>query len=470
MLFNSLAFLVFFVLVVALYRLLPHRAQNRWLLAASYFFYGAWDWRFLGLILASTVIDYVVGLALQRSRDPRRRKQLVTVSVVANLTLLGIFKYVGFFSESLADLLALFGIELSPFTASVVLPVGISFYTFQTLSYTIDIYRGRLEPTRDFLDFALFVAFFPQLVAGPIERAVNLLPQISRPRRVGWDQVQSGAWLILWGLYKKVVIADNLYPLVQKVYDAQADPTGPEVLMASYGFALFAYCDFSGYSDIARGTARVLGFDVMLNFNLPYFTTSLRDFWRRWHISLSTWLRDYLYIPLGGNRRRALFNVWLTMVLCGLWHGAGWNYVLFGAYHGSILVLYRLATPWRERWLTFESERAQRLWHVAAVFITFHVVTLGWPIFDGGTISRTGELWHILFTSFEPGAAPAWCGRFLFLTLPLFAMNAVQLRTGDLEPVQRFPMWVRSLVYAGLVVAIVFLGEDLGEDFLYFQF
>ena len=470
MLFNSLAFILFFLVVVAVYRLLPHRAQNRWLLVTSYFFYGAWDWRFLGLIFASTLIDYAVGLALHQSHDRRRRKQLVTVSIVANLSLLGIFKYAGFFSESLNDLFALFGFELSAFTMTVVLPVGISFYTFQTLSYTIDIYRGRLEPTRDFLDFALFVAFFPQLVAGPIERAVNLLPQISKPRTAGWDAIQSGTWLVLWGLYKKVVIADNLYPLVQTVFAEGATPTGPEVWMASYAFGLFAYCDFSGYSDIARGTARILGFDLTLNFNLCYYTTSLRDFWNRWHISLSTWLRDYLYIPLGGNRRRGLFNLWLTMVLCGLWHGAGWNYVLFGVYHGSIMVLYRLAAPWRKRFLTFQSPLGQRIWHVAAVLITFHVVTLAWPIFDGGTIGRTGQLWHQMFTNFELGDAAIWARTFLFLTTPLFVMNAVQLKTGDLEPMQRFPMTVRALVYAFLLASIVILGEDLGEDFLYFQF
>jgi D-alanyl-lipoteichoic acid acyltransferase DltB (MBOAT superfamily) len=470
MLFNSLAFFVFFAIVFCVYRLLPHKAQNRWLLAASYFFYGAWDWRFLGLILLSTVIDYVVGLALHRTDDARRRRLLVTASVVSNLTLLGIFKYAGFFAEGLHDLLSLFGVELAPFTLHVVLPVGISFYTFQTLSYTIDIYRREMEPTRDFLDFALFVAFFPQLVAGPIERAINLVPQVAKPRTADWEQVQSGAWLVLWGLYKKVVIADNLYPLVKTVFAEGATPTGPEVWMASYAFGLFAYCDFSGYSNIARGTARMLGFELMLNFNLPYYTTSLRDFWNHWHISLSTWLRDYLYIPLGGNRQRGLLNLWLTMVLCGLWHGAGWNYVMFGVYHGSIMVLYRVVKPWRDRWLVFESPTARRAWHVLAVLITFHTVTLAWPIFDGGTIGRTGELWTAIFTDFRLGDSLVWVKNFLFLTTPLFVMNAVQIKLGDLEPMQRFPLIVRVLVYAFLLASIVILGEDFGEDFLYFQF
>ncbi|MDJ0852489.1 MAG: MBOAT family O-acyltransferase [Myxococcota bacterium] len=470
MLFNSIAFFVFLAIVYAAYRALPRRGQNRWLLAASYFFYGAWDWRFLGLILLSTVIDYGIGLGLQKSRDPRRRKLLVTISVVANLTLLGVFKYAGFFTESLADLVGLFGFELSPFTRTVVLPVGISFYTFQTLSYTIDVYRGRLEPTRDFLDFALFVAFFPQLVAGPIERAVNLLPQIQRERTVTWEKVNSGSWLIFWGIFKKAVIADHCLPLTHAVFAPGATPTGPEVLLASYAFGLYAYCDFSGYSDIARGTARLLGFELMLNFNLPYYAESLRDFWRRWHISLSSWLRDYLYIPLGGNRRRRYFNLWITMVLCGLWHGAGWNYVMFGVYHGSILCLLAATTALRERLFGFRSPAARRLWQVASVVITFHVVTLSWPIFEAGTLRRSGELLHILFTNFEPGLAPQWIPTFLLLCTPMFLIQAVQLGTGDLEPLHRFRVPVRAAVYFVLMVAIVLLGEDFGDDFFYFQF
>ncbi len=470
MLFNSLSFFVFLGIVWTLYLLLPHRAQNRWLLAASYFFYGAWDWRFLGLILASTAIDYVIGLALARSADPHRRKLLVTTSIVANLALLGAFKYAGFFAESLAQLFALFGVEAHPFTLSVILPVGISFYTFQTLSYTIDIYRGRMQPTRDFLDFALFVAFFPQLVAGPIERASHLLPQIQSPRQITWEKVSGGSWLILWGVFKKVVIADNVWPLVEVVFAEGASPTGPEVLMASYAFGVFGYCDFSGYSDIARGLGRLLGFDIMLNFNLPYYTESLRDFWRRWHISLSSWLRDYLYIPLGGNRRHVYLNLWLTMVLCGLWHGAGWNYVLFGVYHGTLLCLYRATTPWRTRLFSFRTPAAQRAWRIVSIVITFHVVTLAWSIFEPDSIQRTGQLWFTLATNFEAGLALDWVRPFLLLCAPLLVINAIQLATGDLEPLHRFPLPVRSLVYALLLGLIIVFGEDLGEEFLYFQF
>jgi D-alanyl-lipoteichoic acid acyltransferase DltB (MBOAT superfamily) len=471
MLFNSLAFFVFLALVYAVYRLLPHRAQNRWLLATSYFFYGAWDWRFLGLILLSTALDYVVALAIAAREDPRARKLLLGVSVVANLSLLGVFKYAGFFSESLAQLAALFGFELSPFTRTVVLPVGISFYTFQTISYTVDVYRRRLEPTRDFLDFALFVAFFPQLVAGPIERAVNLLPQVQAPRTLTWEKTRSGAWLILWGLFKKAVVADHCLPLTHAVFADGAEPTGMEVLFASYAFGLYAYGDFSGYSDIARGLSRLLGFELMLNFHLPYYTESLRDFWRRWHISLSSWLRDYLYVPLGGNRAHPYRNLWLTMVLCGLWHGAGWNYVMFGVYHGTLLCLYRASHDLRQRLFSFQHPLARRLWTVASVVVTFHVVTLSWPVFEAGSLTRTGELFALLATDlFSPGLVPRWIPTFLVLCTPLFLIQALQLRTRELEPLHRFPAPLRALVYLAVFLYLVLLGEDFGDDFFYFQF
>ena len=273
MLFNSLAFFAFLAVVYPVYRWLSWRGQNRWLLAASYFFYGAWDWRFLGLIFVSTLLDYVVALALAASRDPRRRRQLVSVSIVGNLGLLGVFKYADFFADSLVELAGVFGLTLSPLTLHVILPVGISFYTFQTLSYTIDVYRGRLEPCRDFFDFALFVAFFPQLVAGPIERARHLLPQMSRVLPITRWHVHTGAWLLCWGMFKKAVLADNAALVCDSVFGAFEGRTPPEgaglcAWLGVYAFAVQIYCDFSAYSDIARGTARMMGFDLMLNFDL----------------------------------------------------------------------------------------------------------------------------------------------------------------------------------------------------------
>ena len=469
MLFNSLEFAAFFAICFSLYLVLPHRAQNRLLLVASYIFYGAWDWRFLGLILASTIIDYAVGLRLGASSDPHRRRQLVSVSIVANLALLGFFKYAGFFADSLAALASGFGVELSPFTLQVILPVGISFYTFQTLSYSIDIYRGQMEPTRRFFDFALFVAFFPQLVAGPIERARSLLPQVLSPRQITWEKFGSGSWLVFWGIFKKVVIADNLAPLVNAVFADGAEPTGVEVLVACYAFSIEAYCDFSGYSDVARGLARMLGFELMLNFRLPYFTTSTADFWRRWHISLSTWLRDYLYIPLGGNRGNVDRNLFITMVVCGIWHGAGWNYALFGVYHGVLLVLHRHLSPWLGR-IAPSGRAARGAWLSVRVLICFQLVNLGWPIFRAESFSQAVALYKALLGPFDPGLAGEWLLPMALLTAPLVLVQIVQLLTGDLERIPRWPVAVRVLIYVAMGLALLLVGEDVGEQYFYFQF
>ncbi len=335
MLFNSGVFLQFFAAFLLLYWLLRGNLQARNLLivAASYLFYGWWDWRFLGLLAFSSLFDYGVGLGLDRVATPGKRKALLVASVVCNLTILGFFKYYDFFVESGVRLLADLHVPFQPSLLHVILPVGISFYTFQSMSYALDVYRRTVPPTRNLLQFLAFVCFFPQLVAGPISRASHLLPQFGQTRRITGEMIEEGVWLMLWGMFKKVVLADNFAPLADLVFQGSSF-TGPMVLLGTLAFGLQIYCDFSGYSDIARGAARVLGFDIIFNFNLPYAATSLREFWRRWHISLSTWLRDYLYISLGGNRRgaaRTYANLLLTMLLGGLWHGAAWNYVLWGA-------------------------------------------------------------------------------------------------------------------------------------------
>ena len=376
MAFNSLQFLGFFLLVWVLVGGLAHHRVLRWLfgahwrrgqsiavrnailLVASYVFYGAWDVRFLSLIILSTAVDYVVGREIFLSDDPVRKKRLLLVSLVTNLGLLGVFKYYDFFARSLAELLTTLGISYQPPLLQILLPVGISFYTFQTLSYTIDIYRGQLRPARSWLGFATFVAFFPQLVAGPIERARDLVPQFARPRPITWRRVEWGFHLIGAGLFKKVVIADNVALVADAVFALQ-NPTGLQSLMGVYAFAVQIYCDFSGYTDIARGTASCLGFDLSKNFNLPYFAHTPSDFWRRWHISLSSWLRDYLYISLGGNRggeKKTYRNLMLTMLLGGLWHGAAWTFVAGGRFTGwccvSIASLRRpfaLGSPKRGR-------------------------------------------------------------------------------------------------------------------------
>jgi len=345
MLFNSGVFLKFFAGFLLLYWLVRNhlRARNILIVVASYLFYGWWDYRFLGLILFSSLLDYFVGLGIARQNDARRRKLWLTASIAANLGILGFFKYFDFFVTSFGTLLQKIGVPFQTSTLGIILPVGISFYTFQAMSYTIDVYRGNIPACRNVINFLAFVSFFPQLVAGPIERASHLLPQFERTLSITRPMLEEGIWLIIWGMFKKVVIADNLDALVRMAFQ-NPSYSGPVVVLGTIAFGFQIYCDFSGYSDIARGTARVLGFDIMVNFNLPYFASNIREFWQRWHISLSTWLRDYLYISLGGNRRgeiRTYVNLFLTMLLGGLWHGAAWNFVLWGAWHGAGLVVYR---------------------------------------------------------------------------------------------------------------------------------
>ena len=344
MLFNSDTFLWFLLAFALLYFVTRQNLSRRnWLiLVASYYFYGCWDWRFLFLLLGSSLIDFYVGLAIRKNAEAKIQKRLVTLSLGANLGALGIFKYFDFFSESLQTILTTLGMEVSTPTLEVILPVGISFYTFQSLSYTLDIYRKKLEPTNNLTAFLAYIAFFPQLVAGPIERASNLLPQFLTTRKVTQQSMEMGIWLIIWGLFKKVVLADNFGALSDMVYEDQG-AEGAIVYFGTIAFGFQIYCDFSGYSDVARGLAYMMGFNLMVNFNLPYFATSPSDFWRRWHISLSTWFRDYLYIPLGGNRGGSsamMRNLLITMLLAGLWHGAGWNFVLWGLWHGMMLCLF----------------------------------------------------------------------------------------------------------------------------------
>ena len=342
MLFHSFAYFTFFPCVVALYFAIPPRHRWALLLAASYYFYAAWKPEYLLLIVASTLVDYLVGLGLGRHREPRVRRWLLAASLILNLGLLGVFKYADFFGQSLAGLARALGGGRNIPALNLLLPVGISFYTFQTLSYTIDVYRGEREPERHLGRFALYVSFFPQLVAGPIERSTHLLPELRAARPFDLDRVLSGLLLFAWGLFKKLVIADRAAAFVDAVY---ADPErfqGPTIIVATYLFAFQIYADFSGYSDMAVGSARVMGIELMENFDRPYAARSITDFWRRWHISLSTWFRDYLYIPLGGNRvvpRRRLFNVLVVFVLSGLWHGASWTFVAWKAYHSVLFAL-----------------------------------------------------------------------------------------------------------------------------------
>ena len=474
--FATVEFGVFFAVVLSVYFLLNHRWQNRFLLVASYVFYGWWDWRFLGLLLLSSVVDYGCALLVDRARHPdlpaARRKLVLAASIVTNLTILGFFKYFGFFADSLAALAGDVGLELHLPTWKIILPVGISFYTFQSMSYTIDVYRGRLRATLSLPDLMLYVSLFTQLVAGPIERGAHLLPQILNPRRTTPEGFSSGAQLAFVGLFKKLVIADNMAVLVNSVYQS-ADPSGAAVLLGTYAFALQIYCDFSGYTDIARGTARMLGFDICLNFRLPYLAANPNDFWQRWHISLSSWLRDYLYIPLGGNRRgrwMTLRNLMITMLLGGLWHGASWHFVAWGAYHGFLLIVYRLrGSARRARELTFETCRGVGFW--LSVLLFFHLTCFGWLLFRVTDLAHAGRLLAAM------GSGTFWepvCGPMLLLVaaagLPLAAFQIYQYYRRSAEPWVTWPWWIRAGFYLILFYGIVLLGAPGNNEFIYFQF
>ena len=470
MVFNSLVFLVFFMVVYGLYRALPHRGQNILLLVASYFFYGWWDWRFLTLILISTTVDFLAGRFIGRTRvgDPRR-KVVLLASITTDLGILGFFKYFNFFAENLLLLLQKTGFSPSIHLLHIILPVGISFYTFQAMSYTLDIYRGQLKPARSFWDFATFVAFFPQLVAGPIERASHLLPQIENPRTVTWTGIQSGTWLIFWGLFKKCVIADNLAVIVEGVFGSAA-PTGAESLLGLYAFAFQIFCDFSGYSDIARGLARWMGVELMVNFNNPYFALNPKDFWTRWHISLSSWLRDYLYIPLGGSRngrRRTYINLALTMLLGGLWHGAAWTFIAWGAFHGLLLVVYH---AWTEKYSPRGSVDSGRLLWLRRAWM-FHLVCLGWLFFRAESLGQVGDMLRGMFTNFawDAGASDMLATQ-VILCLPLWLVQLLQVKTGQLAAPTELSPVPRIALYATLILMFLALGNTGGGAFIYFQF
>ncbi len=471
MLFNSFHFAYFFLLLFPVYWALPHRSRNVLMLAASYYFYASWDPRFLALLVISTAMDYACGLALDHIETTSRRKVFVAISMALNLGMLGWFKYYGFFASSLQQLCERLGWHAPLESFELALPIGISFYTFQSMSYVIDVYRREIKPTRNFIQFAAFVSFFPHLVAGPIMRPTTLLPQIATPRRFNLDQFYHGVYLIFWGLTKKVVIADNLALLVNDLFGRSATINGGLALLAIYAFAFQIYCDFSGYTDAARGVAKCLGFELALNFNLPYFATSPRDFWARWHISLSTWLRDYLYIPLGGSRGGVPLmyrNLLLTMILGGLWHGARWTFVLWGLYQGIILVGHRLLEPMLARVRTRDDVEAF-FWKLTRIVVTFHLVCFGWLLFRASSVEQIVAMTSaIAFRCALP--TTSYLLPVLAVVLPLLAVQVLQYKFKDLDIVLRAPWYVRSLFYTACFYAFVLGGEFGGSQFIYFQF
>jgi alginate O-acetyltransferase complex protein AlgI len=471
LIFNSFAFLVFFVVTYALYRLAWYRfkLQNRLLLIASYVFYGYWDWRFLPLLVASTVVDYYCGKLMVQ--NPTSRKHLLLTSIVVNIGILFVFKYFEFFQGNFVALMNSIGLQASPLISHVLLPLGISFYTFQKMTYAIDIYEGKIKPTEDFFDFALFVSFFPLLLSGPIERARNLLPQIGAARIVTKDHLREGVWLITWGLFKKVYIADNVAPIANGVFASDWNGSGAEALVGTYAYAVQIYCDFSGYSDIAQGLAIFLGFEVMRNFNFPYFARNPSDFWRRWHISLSTWLREYVYIPLGGSRVRDLVtyrNFFITMLLVGLWHGAAWAYVLWGSYHGCLLIAHRLLSF--RRIAGEETPRPLVLPNWLAILSMFHLTCLGWLMFRAESLQQIWNMLSVMFTQFGPtSSAFSLLVSVLSYAAILVIVQCIQRARDTHYVLQNSPVAIRGMVY-GVLFYLMAMHGGVSESFIYSQF
>lgn len=488
MLFNSWQFILFFPVVVCLYFSLPERFRWALLLGASYFFYMCWKPAYLVLILISTLVDYCAALTMARTSSRLKRKGLLILSLCANLGLLFSFKYFNFFNESLRVVLQHFPISYDIPRLNVLLPVGISFYTFQTLSYTIEVYRGRQEPERHFGIFALYVSYFPQLVAGPIERPKNLLPQLRRRHDFDYDRVTEGLGLIVWGLFKKVVIADRLALLVDSVYSEPARFGGAGLTIATVFFAFQIYCDFSGYSDIAIGAAQVMGHRLMKNFDRPYFATSIGDFWRRWHISLSSWFRDYLYIPLGGNRVRALrfcVNLLIVFVVSGLWHGANWTFIAWGFLHGLYYLLGKATRSFRETAAELAGlSRYPRFHRSVKVAVTFVLVCFAWILFRANSISdalivisRLGtgwaDIWSISgFTALRDSfnIDEREFGRGLLLICVLVVVQYFHGPNRVTELFARLNRPLRWSIYILLVLSILNLGVTEGIPFIYFQF
>ena len=482
MLFNSIDFAIFLPIVFLLYWFVFNKNikwQNFLIVVASYVFYGWWDWRFLSLILFSTVVDYSVGIGLKNQENPFKRKLLLWTSIIVNLGFLGFFKYYNFFLENFVAAFKFFGHSVNPQGLNIILPVGISFYTFQTLSYSIDVYKRKLEPTKDFIAFAAFVSFFPQLVAGPIERATHLLPQFYRKRVFEYDKAVDGLRQMLWGFFKKMVIADNAAQIANEIFNHSGQYSGSTLLLGALFFTFQIYGDFSGYSDIAIGTSRLFGFDLMQNFNFPYFSRDIAEFWRRWHISLSTWFRDYLYIPLGGSRGgtwKKIRNTFIIFLVSGFWHGANWTFIVWGGLNALYFLPLLLAKKNRLHTNTVAEDRLlPNFKEFIQMNITFWLTVLAWVFFRANNVGHALNYLSSIFS------------KSLF-SLPHFPGMKHGLNTLILISIFVFVEWIgrnekyaieilglkwkrpyRWTLYYGIIIAILlFMGKQ--QEFIYFQF
>jgi D-alanyl-lipoteichoic acid acyltransferase DltB (MBOAT superfamily) len=478
MLFNTLAFAVFLPLVFLLYWFWANkevRRRNIFIILASYVFYGWWDWRFLGLIFLSSLIDYLIAARLDRTEATRKRKILLWISLVSNLGILGFFKYFNFFLDNAVVLLQTLGFEPHVSTLKIILPVGISFYTFQTLSYTIDVYRGQLKSAANWSDFFAYVSFFPQLVAGPIERATQLMPQFSTLSTFRVDQAKDGMRQILWGLFKKAVVADNCALIVDHIFGQYESIPAPYLILGALAFSFQIYGDFSGYSDIAIGTARLFGFSLMRNFVYPYFARDIGEFWRRWHVSLTTWFRDYVYIPLGGSRLTrgiTLRNTLVVFLVSGFWHGANWTFIVWGLLHALLFLPLILRQTHRTHLETIDPSRWLPRWREAlGILTTFSLVTLTWIIFRSSDVSAAwGYLEGIL--SWQGGSVEYFFPpRVLGVITLLLVVEWVQRDRPhglDLTPISQ--PWLRWGIYLSLGVLVMAHGHFGNMNFIYFAF
>jgi alginate O-acetyltransferase complex protein AlgI len=480
--FDSLDFAIFLPIVFAVYWLVPRgnlRLQNGWIVAASYLFYGWWDWRFLSLILFSTSMDFLVGLGLMRQADGAGRKAILWLSVIVNLSFLGVFKYCNFFIDSFVQVFSFLGAEIQPRSLDIILPVGISFYTFQTLSYTIDVYRRRIEPTRSFVDFAAFVSFFPQLVAGPIERATHLLPQFQAKRVFDRGKAVDGLRQVLWGLFKKVVVADQCGKFADLIFNNSGDYSGSTLVFGALLFAFQIYGDFSGYSDIAIGTSRLFGFDLTRNFHFPYFSRDIAEFWRRWHISLSTWFRDYLYIPLGGSRGgtwNKVRNTFVVFVVSGFWHGASWTFVVWGLLHACYFLPLLLTNSNRTNLDgVAEGRTFPRADEFLRMLLTFGLTVFAWIFFRANSLEHA---FGYISGMFSPALLdiPRFAGGFEILTVTGLVGTCLlvewQGRAGQYAIEHLGTTWGRPgryLLYYAIIAAIFWFGGN-EQQFIYFQF
>ncbi len=469
-------FVAFFLVVYVPYLFLSHKWQNRLLLVASCLFYAAWDWRFVFLIFVSITTDYFCGLKIYESDSEKIKKRFLVLSILVNLSILGFFKYFNFFIANFVELINYCGLFIHPRIIHVLLPIGISFYTFKTISYTIDVYAEKVKPTQSYRDYALFVSFFPLSLAGPIMRAGDLLRQISFPRKVQLEGAYEGFYLIFWGMFQKLFVADNLAVITNKVFSSSSPYNGAAVLLAVYAFAFQIYCDFAGYSNIARGIGKCLGFDIMVNFNLPYFVTNPQDFWNRWHISLSNWLRDYLYNPITFSRRRwgrwsVVFALMVTFLLCGLWHGAAWPFVIWGAYWGLLLIVYGLLKPLLAKITGLKNAVIQKAWFLLRVVFFFQLVCVGWVIFTATDIWQAFSMLHSIIANFKIDIDTTLCFINIFqLTWLLLLVECAQFIKNDQMVIYKSNILIKAVFYVICFYAIVLYGVGGGKDFFYFQF